>query len=327
MLSYRAILKQAWRISWKNKFLWFFGFFASLISFTTEFKVISRTLGQDTGIRALNNIKIFLSTGIFSKNAWMNIVELTKTDPKSIVLLISIFLLLLIVIAFFAWLSTASQIGIIDSVNKIIKQKKEKLSIKNSLKIGSKKFWPVFIMNTAISLVINITYLLIGFLLILVIVKNQALATIIYGIIFIIFIPISLFISFIIKYAIAFMIIENKKFFKSIKQGWILFTENWLISVEMAIVLFLINIIAFTLLSIISFVGFYLFFSLALSAIFVLSSGFLFWAILTIGMLTILAAIILTSSILNVFQITSWTDLFIKLRNTGGDSKLERLFQ
>ena len=216
---------------------------SSLLSFTAEFKIISRSLNQELGISSLNNIKMFLNTGIFSKNAWYNILELFKTETNSMILLVLVLLIILAVTIFFAWLATVSQVGIISSVNKIMKGRREKLTIRKGIGAGNKKFWPVFGMNILISLIINLIYLLISFLLILVIIKNQVLTTFLYGIIFIIFIPISLFLSFIIKYAIAYSIIENKKFCNSIKQGWRLFVNNWLISVEMAIVLFFINLL------------------------------------------------------------------------------------
>lgn len=327
MLSYRAILKQAWRISWKHRFLWFFGFFASVISFTAEFKVITQAFNQEAGIRSLNNLRMFLNTGVFSKDAWANIMALFKTDPKSILFLFIILLAVLALVAFFAWLSTASQVGIIDAINKIIKEKRERLNIKIGLKKGTKKFWPVFFMNLLISLIINSIYLLISFLLILVIIKNQSLSTILYGIIFLVFIPISLFLAFMIKYAIAYIVIENKPFFKALKEGWRLFVRNWLISIEMTIVLFFINILAILIISVISFVGFFLLFGLALSSMLLLSSGFLFWLILTLGILLLIIVMILGGALLNTFQITSWTDLFIQLRNKGGDSKLERIFR
>jgi hypothetical protein len=327
MLSYRAILKQAWRISWKNRFLWFFGFFASIVSFTAEFKVIAHAFNQGAGIRSLGNLQMFLNTGVFSKNAWTNILGLFKTDPKSIIFTLLTLLIIIGLIAFFAWLSTSSQVGIIDSVNKLLKGRPGKLNLKNGLKKGTKKFWPVFFMNLLISLIINIIYLLISFLLIMVIIKNQSLSTILYGFIFLVFVPISLFLAFMVKYAIAYVVIENKSFFKALQDGWKLFTQNWLISIEITILLFFINIIAALIIAIILFVGFFLLFSLALSSIFILSSGFLFWLILAIGVLFFIAVMVLGGSILNTFQITSWTDLFIQLRDKGGYSKIERVFQ
>jgi hypothetical protein len=326
MLSYRTILKQAWKISWKNKFLWFFGLFASLISFTVEFKVISRALNQESGLRSLNEIMMFLGTGVFSRNAWENIKELFTTDPGSLIILTLVLLIIIALTVFFAWLSTVSQIGIIKSVDNILKEKKVKLNIKNGIKAGNKKFWPVFGLNLIITAVINIIFLLISLLLVLVVIKDQTFMTILYGIIFITMIPVTLFLSFIIKYAIAFSVIENKKFCESIKRGWKLFFENWIISIEVAVILFFINFIAMIALSVASFIILFIFIGLAASLVFITSYGLFFWLIVVLGALIIVALTLIVSAILNVFQISSWTDLFVHLRSKGGISKIEKIF-
>lgn len=326
MLSYRAILKQAWKISWRNKFLWFFGFFASLVSFTVESKIMSRSFNQESGISSLNDLMLFISTGIFSADAWGNALNLFRTNPGTMALLILFLLIILAIVLFFIWLSVSSQISIINAVAKISKGAKEKLSIKTLLKSGQKRFWPVLWANVLISLLINALYLLITFLLVLVLIKNQALTTILYGVLFIIFIPVSLFLSFIAKYAIASIILENKKFGLAVKDAWKLFFNNWLISIEMAVVLFFINIIIIILISLVSFMAFALFFGIALAVNMLASSLFLFWMFVIIGFLLVLALMILGGSFLNVFQTSSWTDLFLQLKGEGGTSKLERMF-
>jgi hypothetical protein len=40
MSLYRSILKRAWEISWKFKYLWFFGLFAALLGNGGEFEII-----------------------------------------------------------------------------------------------------------------------------------------------------------------------------------------------------------------------------------------------------------------------------------------------
>lgn len=327
MLSYRAVLKESWKISWKNKYLWFFGFFASLISFNIEFKVLARSLDQSSGLNAIANIKTFLSTGLFSQNAWLNFIELLKTDTVTISWLIFIFLLILAIIIFLAWLSTVSQIGIIDSVNKIMKGSREKLGIKSGLKSGRKKFWPVLALNVIISLSINLIYFLISWLLVSVAQSGQMSAVLAFGLIFIIMVPLSLALSFVIKYTIAYAIIENKKLTSAIKLGWKLFKQNWLVSVEMAIVLFLINILSIILLSFLSLTLFYLAFGLALSMMMLSASSFLFWSLVVLGFLIVLALIIMIGSLLNTFQIASWTNLFVRLKKEKELGKLERIFQ
>lgn len=327
MTPYREILKQAWKISWKNKILWFFGFFASLISFGAELKIFSRAFSQESGLKIINNIGLFIKTGIFSKNALYNLSYLIKTEPWSAILLFLILIVTLAISLFFIWLATTSQISIIDAVKKINKEDKEKINIKDQIKKSKNKFWPVLGMNVLIWLIINGVTLLISLLLVVIIIQNKSSLLAIYGLLFIIFIPIILFLSFMIKYAIAYIVIDGKKISDALKSGWELFKKNWLISIEMSITLFFINILAMAIISIIVFLIFLVLAGIAMTtAIFIFSSQAFFWGLISIAILIAVVLVSLGSAIINTFQISAWTELFIKLKEEKTSSKLERIF-
>ncbi len=327
MTPYREILKQAWKISWKNKILWFFGFFASLISFGAELKIFSRAFSQESGLKIINNIGLFIKTGIFSKNALYNLSYLIKTEPWSAILLFLILIVTLAISLFFIWLATTSQISIIDAVKKINKEDKEKINIKDQIKKSKNKFWPVLGMNVLIWLIINGVTLLISLLLVVIIIQNKSSLLAIYGLLFIIFIPIILFLSFMIKYAIAYIVIDGKKISDALKSGWKLFKKNWLISIEMSITLFFINILAMAIISIIVFLIFLVLAGIAMTtAIFIFSSQAFFWGLISIAILIAVVLVSLGSAIINTFQISAWTELFIKLKEEKTSSKLERIF-
>ncbi len=327
MTPYREILKQAWKISWKNKILWFFGFFASLISFGAELKIFSRAFSQESGLKIINNIGLFIKTGIFSKNALYNLSYLIKTEPWSAILLFLILIVTLAISLFFIWLATTSQISIIDAVKKINKEDKEKINIKDQIKKSKNKFWPVLGMNVLIWLIINGVTLLISLLLVVIIIQNKSSLLAIYGLLFIIFIPIILFLSFMIKYAIAYIVIDGKKISDALKSGWELFKKNWLISIEMSITLFFINILAMAIISIIVFLIFLVLAGIAMTtAIFIFSSQAFFWGLISIAILIAVILVSLGSAIINTFQISAWTELFIKLKEEKTSSKLERIF-
>ncbi|HNV12642.1 MAG TPA: hypothetical protein PK686_01935 [bacterium] len=327
MTPYREILKRAWKISWKNKILWFFGFFASLISFGAELKIFSRAFSQESGLKIINNIGLFIKTGIFSKNALYNLSYLIKTEPWSAILLFLILIVTLAISLFFIWLATTSQISIIDAVKKINKENKEKINIKDQIKKSKNKFWPVLGMNVLIWLIINGVTLLISLLLVVIIIQNKSSLLAIYGLLFIIFIPIILFLSFMIKYAIAYIVIDGKKTSDALKSGWELFKKNWLISIEMSITLFFINILAMAIISIVVFLIFLVLAGIAMTtAIFIFSSQAFFWGLISIAILIAVVLISLGSAIINTFQISAWTELFIKLKEEKTSSKLERIF-
>ena len=130
---------------------------------------------------------------------------------------------------------------------------------------------------------------------------------------FIVLVPLALAFSLLMNYSIAFVVIKDQKMLEALKNGWKLFKNNWLISVEMAFMLFLINFL-FTL--VIMFVS-YLFFIIFIN-VFSL-------AMLPLGALVLLLFILMAGCALTTFQITAWTDLFIKLRQNKISSHLERL--
>jgi hypothetical protein len=224
-------------------------------------------------------------------------------------------------------LATVSQISIIDAVKKITKNVKEKITIKNQLNKANAKFWPVLWMNLIMSVMINGITLLISILLIFILLQNKPIFLFLYGIIFIAFIPIILFLSFIIKYSIAYVVIDGKSFSSALKKGWKLFRDNWLISIEMAITLFFINIVAMLAVSTLAFLGLIFIIGIAMtSTIFIISSQIIFWFLITIAILLAVAIMIVGGSIINTFQISTWTDLFIKLKENKVSGKLERIF-
>jgi membrane-anchored glycerophosphoryl diester phosphodiesterase (GDPDase) len=327
MTPYREILKRSWNISWKNKSLWFFGFFASIISFGAELKIFSKAFSQESGLKTINDIGLFIKTGIFSREALQNISHLMRTETSTMLLLSLYLLVILAMTIFFIWLATSSQISIIDAVKKIKKDEQQKISIKEQIKKSKSKFWPVLGMNALIWLIINGITLLISLLLVVILIQNKTYLTLLYGLLFIIFIPIILFISFVIKYAIAYIVIDDKKVSSALKNGWIMFKKNWLISIEMAITLFFINILAMLVVSFASFLIFILFSGIAVTtAIFVFSSQAFFWTLIAIAIIIALVIIALSGAIVNTFQISAWTELFIKLKENKASSKLERIF-
>ena len=45
MSFYRNILKQAWKITWRNKYLWWLGIFAALLGNGGEFEILFNNAG------------------------------------------------------------------------------------------------------------------------------------------------------------------------------------------------------------------------------------------------------------------------------------------
>lgn len=323
MFSYRYLLKQAWNTTWKHKYLWFFGLFASLAAAggSIEYQILAQNINQnvvDGSYGYLNNI---LAMGELIKNFVLGLVGLFQYDFWVILNALTLIIIAALLIVVFVWLSISSQAALVNNIKKIINSKKKEnvLNIRAGLTIGHQNFWPVLGLNILIRLLISLAFFVISLPLLLMTISNASVLVIIYTILFVIFVPVAVSLSLIMKYAIAYSVLEKKGFVNAIQAAWKLFNKNWLISLEMAIILFIVNFLAgLAILIIISILFFPLFFLGAVYQIYWLTVLMIFLSLLLI---------VFIGSALTTFQISTWTGLFLRLKEKGGLAKLERFFQ
>ncbi len=329
MSLYRPILKKAWDISKRYKSLWFFGLFATIISSGGEYEIISRGIYDPTNSGGWltiigDSLKTITDSAMsVGGNVWLNIWQSILKYPIQSLIALLIFIIALAIGLFFVWISITSQIGIIKNISLIMKNKKP--SINEGIDFGVKKFWPVIGSDIILKVILFILFLLLGQEMILTNGGNIAL-TILYYLSFIVFIFAVLIISFIIKYQIFYVLLNNGKFFPSFKSAYQLFIKNWLISLEMALALFLVYIVS-------GFIS--LLCSTILSAIpiVILPLYFTFLPVLVSYLIAIVCFILMAVIILFIaafvttFQWVSWTALFVRINSGEEISKIERTAQ
>ena len=323
MTLYRDILGQSLKSAWRNKYLWFFGLFAALLGNAGEFELLFRGFNGKTAT-FFPGLERLSETGIFSFQIFKSLGQLSRQDPFSLFLALGVLLLIVLVSLFLLWLAITSQVALVHSAGKMRANKKH--NFKESLNIGTKKFWPVFGLNIIFKIAVYALFIVLSLPIISSMGKvDFALSSSLYIVSFILFIPISIIFSFIIKYAIAFVVIKEAGFLIAIKQGWKLFVKNWLVSLEMAFLLFFINfLVGAALILVFLIISIPFFFMALLFAKFAFI--FNFWAMVMIATVVYIIFIVLTGSFLSAFQITSWTSLFVELVSRGGVSKLIRIF-
>ncbi len=323
MFSYRAILKQAWIITWKHKYLWFFGLFASLAiaSGGVEHQFIATSFNQNLINGSFYFLNYFLAFGLLMQNLWSGIVELFSYDLLTIVNTLTVALTALILIATFIWLTFTSQAALVIGIKKIVSAKKKDavLSIREGMTKGHKHFWSVLSLNLLAKVLICASLFIIGLPLLFMLVSKSYIAIILYTLFFVVFVPIAVSITLIIKYAICYRVLDDESFVLSIEKAYKLFKKNWLISIELAIILFIISFLA----------GFLL---LALGYIFIVPLflvGAMLKATWLMSLMIALGFIILVvfGSVLTTFQVSTWTNLFLLLKDNQGAAKLERIFK
>jgi len=322
MFSYRSILKQAWLIAWKHKYLWFFGLFASLTiaGGSMEYQFITQTFSQGIINGSYQGLNSLLAINELSQQIWFGLIDLFSQNIIVIINALTILLLTLTIITVFVWFAISSQAALVDSVKKILNPKKKAsiIGIREGLTIGNKHFWSVLGLNILIKLLISFAFFIVSLPLLFMVISDNPSFAIAYTILFVIFIPVSVSLALIVKYAISARVLENKSVTESLEKAFVLFKKNWLISLELALLLFIFSFVFSAILLIAIAIVFFPF--LWLSFMFSIT-----WLSFLLMFLCI-AVIIIFGSWLTTFQITSWTDLYLHLNEDKAVSKLERIF-
>jgi len=323
MSLYRKNLKQAVIIAWRHKYLWLFGLFATLMG-GGEYEIITKGLSGDTSNSLFPNYNRLAEIGLLNKNTFANLVLILKNNFSEAIIPLLAVIAILVIFIFLVWLMVVSQTALVDNSSKIIGGKTDELGFTKGIKAGAKFFWPVVGLNLLMRAVIYLAFLLIALPTVLSVGQANSPLNSLYVVLFIILIPLAIVFAFIIKYAICYVIIKNHSFIQSLHSGWRLFAKNWLVSVEMAFILFLANFLAglAILLALLILVVPFLFLALIL---YKLASLIGFWLVIIVGLIALLALVMLGGAALTTFQTVSWTGLFVELINRGGTSKIVRI--
>ena len=315
---YRDIIKRAFWITWHNRFLWIFGFFITFLGLGGMYNFVLKNSWDNTIFnRLLNKItSVSLSGIVITEN-------LDKINLGNLFLLFAAMLLVAVAIAFFVWLAINSFGGLIHSSQ--ILDKKKKGSFVKSFNKARNYFWPILgvtIMGKALILIfLTITSGLLSSL----VVYHSVGRALLYFFSSLILVSISLLISFLIIYASCFIVLKSKGVLESLHKAWTLFKENWVLSVEAAVILFFINLlvkIALIIVVILVSIPFMILLLLFYSASLVVMPTFIIalWIFISIILM------ILIGSFFSAFQIVAWTFIFDKISKGRLLSKLYRIF-
>jgi hypothetical protein len=320
MSFYRQILKQAWWLTWRNRHLWWFGVFAALLGNGGELEILFNNTSGNPSQGLLPFWRGIASTGLFSAKTYGNIGNLFKHDTLNLLMVFTIALISLAIFIFLVWLALVSQAAIVSSAAAFLEQKKN--SFRDSLSAGILNFWPVLSLNILLRALISLLVAAVSLLAFLW--SENFYGKALYGLALFITALLAITLSFIVKYAIAYVVVRRRKIGQALKQSWRLFRENWLVSLEMALILFFINILVGLVitLTILTLAVPFLFLGLIFYYSF---SSFGAWLIAVLAFVVFLFIIISIGAALAVFQLVSWISLFLKIEKDRNVSKLVRM--
>jgi hypothetical protein len=222
--------------------LWIFGIFASIFTssgagsiqlLTNNYSILQDQPSQVQNLQSLYSSKAL--EGVVS-NVWTFLIHPNTT---SVLALSGIAILFVI----FIWLSIACQGALINGASQLSTGKPTR--VEDDFKIGNQKFLPLLGLQAMAKLAIYGSLLIIGTpLLQFYLAKGYEILPLLFSLLsFIVLLPVSLIIYFILIFASIFVVVEKLPIIKSVERAWHLFKNNWLACLEFSILLFLINLI------------------------------------------------------------------------------------
>ena len=305
-INYLEIIKKSWRITWENKYLWWFGLFLALGGgFNFNFNFPSKNEWQEN-----MNGKEEIFTNFLSQH-W------------KIVIILVILLVLIGIILFI--LSVISQAGLLKTLSKI--EKNEKGNFKEGFFQGKKYFWKIL----GIGFTVGILIFFLALVLSLPVALLFYLKSMVFGILaailaLVIFVPSLILTVYIRKYACFFAVLSDLGIKSSLENGYQIFRKNIFSSIIMALFFIPINIAMFILvIGLILVVGLiFLLIGIILNLI-IAKIGI--WIAVTLGVLAFLVLVVFAGSIFQVFSQTVWFLFFGEIAKVKEEQKEEVLTQ
>ena len=322
---YRLILKKAFWLTWKNRWLWVLGFFAAIIGNGGVYEALIRGFNNiSEGRSVFNTFQEYVESGIFGMLSWAKLDALWQSDSSAFGVTIFTLLTILCVLAVMITLGVIGQGAVISGV--IGLDEKEPMKLKSSFRMGVDRFWPVLEINVITKVILLGFLLMIAYFASLIVSSVSAVNIFVYVLSFIIFLILGIVIYFLTIYGTAYVILRRKSVREALWSAWHLFRRHVLLNLEMGLILFILNVVTATLF----FAGCFV----LLSPLFVLYFLFLVAGsevvvsiLMAVMVLLFVVMMLLVGSWWSTFQLGVWALLFEKLELSGGKSKVLRLYE
>lgn len=317
---YRQTIAEAWRLTRRHKFLWFFGFFAILMNsgvasgIEVFFNNVSFLANSGDNIANVKQLYEANTLGFIATNVGQFFNNITLENAFTLLIVIAIFV-------FFIWIAVLSQGSLITAIDTFRQGKS--VSPEQSFMNGTRVFWPLLWLNLMkYFLTIGVVIILGLPLLSLYLVQGQELwmNTLLF-LNFIILVPGAMVLAFLLQFASAYVSLKNLRLWPAIRSAWSLFLKHWLATLEMAFLLFLIYFIATAILSIVFLPQILNMYVNSVTGLLPGLSGYI-----SVSNVALLIIAVFLTAIFSTFQYAATTLFFIKLEQGTIVSKFVRWF-
>jgi len=296
-MDYIGIIKRAFQITIKNKYLWLFGLLAGAGGGGGSYNFYNGGSGDLSNVANRNFRSPYLQMRNFLTDNWIWIAVII-----GIILVIGIILLILSII---------SQGALVGCINKVDNNKKS--GIKDGFKIGKNYFWRVLGLGLLTGIVIFAAVIILGIpIMMLFYYKMIGRGILLVLVALLIFIPLAVVINYMTVFGLRFIVLKNKKVIESLRLAFDLFMKNVWPSIAMSLIMMAVGLV----------VGMIMIIAFIVVAIPFVILGFIAYFIaqwmgvvivVILGMLVFFFLSFLLGSIMSTFKSGVWTLAFKEL--------------
>ncbi len=304
---YRQAFSHSWHLAWRQPSLWPLGLF-------------SAALGQ-MGLVDVLTQGWFTARGFRPGRGWFQLFEFVRSGfrmdalpPGSSGWVAFLLVVFAGIALMFLVVSVISQGALVD-VTAHMQKRKQNPHAGHSWHVGVRRFWSVFLVHLFKKLSLIILGILTGSVALSVLLQTGMPAWV-FLLVFLCTSVLGIMISFLAIYTVCYAVVEEMSFFQAVRSAWILFVEHWLVSIEVGLTIFALNIgIVCVLVTglFVALVPAFLSYFFAL----VFSSGGLFSFGIAVSATLFLVFFFFIASVFSVFVTSVWTYLFMHMHKTG----------
>ncbi|MBI2984069.1 MAG: hypothetical protein HYY50_00330 [Candidatus Kerfeldbacteria bacterium] len=296
----REVFQQALDIIWRKKYLWFLGFFAGLAAHGGEPDLLFRNTNS---LRWLQDSVAILRDVVRGGQADQFLANLRLFFNNYTLNAVGYLAVLILILVVILWLVIVSQSAIVRVVGRA--SQKKQTSLFDGLATGTEKFWSLLTVNVVTKLFTWALWIIVaGIPAIAFFVTGQAAWAITFSLgSLLVTLPISIVVSFLTKYAIAAITLGGTDTIGGLRQAWKIFRDNWLVSIELAVLIYLFNL-----------------------AVVLVVAGVTLLVVQTVTsfreFFTLLTVLAIVHSFVSAFSYAAWTTVYQKLLISKGESQL-----
>lgn len=307
--TYGQAFLHAWKAVWHNKILWIFGLFAIF-------------MGQFGFSDVFGKIWTF-TDGSWKDGVWSMFASASVVASGGIWSIVGAIWAILIVLFFVIlaiFLSVTSQGALISYTSEWFKNESYS-NIGKSWKRGLSQFWKIFGFNILRKILLFFLILSLSCAITHFFLSGKIWQNIIFAVLMALILLVSLFVSILSIFATCYAVVDGKGMISALKKSWQLFTEHVFVSLEVGVLLMLLNFVLIALIAAASFLAF-----LPSLLVWLLAGITNYMWLVSLGMIIGLAlwilVLVIAAAMFNAFTTSAWVYLFSKMHKEGMSSKL-----